>query len=221
MTAASHGVELVVFDIGRVLLRICDDWQHACRVAGVEVPAGAANGPPAQVDELIRLYDTGRVDLDTFANQVAALGGFRAADVVRLQSCYLLGAYPGVPELLDDLARAGVRTACLSNTSDHHWRMMQDRSGPNYLPLDRLDYRFASHLVRLRKPDAEIYAHVERETGVTPGGTVFFDDVEENVDAARRRGWRAHRIDPTPDDPLPQVRSYLSRLGLALGRAPR
>jgi putative hydrolase of the HAD superfamily len=217
VTVASHGVELVVFDIGRVLLRICDDWKHACRIAGVEMPAGLGTGPPPpQFDDLARQYDTGRIDLETFAERVAVIGGFDADDVIRAQSCYLLGAYPGVPGLLDDLARAGARTACLSNTSDHHWRMMQDRSGPNYLPLDRLDHRFASHLVRMRKPDAEIYAHVERETGVAPGAIVFFDDVEENVAAARRRGWRGHRIDPAPDDPLPQVRAFLRGQGLPL-----
>ena len=217
MTAASHGVELVVFDIGRVLLRICDDWQHACRVAGISVPAGAAGAkPPPEADALVHDYDTGRIDLHTFAAKVSAFSGMKVDDVVRLQAHYLLGAYEGVPALLDELSRAGVRTACLSNTADQHWRMMQDRSGPHFLSLDRMDYRFASHLVGLRKPDERVYAHVERETGAAGGAIVFFDDVEENVQAARRRGWRGCRIDPKPDDPLPQVRAFLRGQGLGL-----
>jgi len=134
--------------------------------------------------------------------------------VIRLQECYLRGTYPGIDGLLDELSSAGIRTACLSNTSDLHWQMMLAPAGPNALPLGRLDYRFASHLVRLRKPDAAIYAHVERETGVAPRNIVFFDDVEENVDAARRRGWRVCRIDPAPDDPIPQVRRFLKTLGV-------
>jgi FMN phosphatase YigB (HAD superfamily) len=212
----AHGIQLVCFDIGRVLLRICDNWQHACRIAGIEIPANAGNGPPPQLDDLIRRYDTGHIDLKGFAREIEGLGAFTAQDVIRLQSCYLLGAYPGVDKLLDELSRAGVRTACLSNTSDHHWQMMHDRTGPHYLPLDRLDYRFASHLVQLRKPDDAIYAHVERETGVAGKAIVFVDDVEENVQAARRRGWRTCHIDPRPDDPLPQVRSYLRSQGLSL-----
>ena len=217
MTAASHGVKLVVFDIGRVLLRICDDWQHACRLAGINLPVAAAGAkPPPEADALIHDYDTGRIDLPTFAAKISAFSGLNADDVVRLQAHYLLGAYEGVPELLDDLARAGMRTACLSNTADQHWRMMQDRAGPHFLPLDRLDYRFASHLVGLRKPDERMYAHVERETGLSGGAIVFFDDVEENVQAARRRGWRGCRIDPMPDDPLPQARKFLTGLGVAL-----
>jgi putative hydrolase of the HAD superfamily len=206
----SHGVQLVVFDIGKVLLRICNDWRHACEVAGVKVPAGLGAGPPPpDVGDLIRRYDTGLIDLESFATAIAPHSRLTPHDVIRLQACYLLGAYPGVDQLLDDLARATVRTACLSNTSDSHWRMMHDRSGSNYLPLDRLDYRFASHLVRLRKPDDAIYEHVERQTGTRGDGIVFFDDVPENVEAARRRGWRARRVDPAPDDPIPQVRAFL------------
>ena len=214
--AVSHGIELVCFDIGRVLLRICDNWQHACRLAGVAPPAAGAVPPPAEMDRVVHDYDTGAINLETFAARMERLSGVPAADVIRLQSCYLLGAYPGVGDLLDGLARAGVRTACLSNTADQHWRMMQDPSSPHSLPLERLDHRFASHLVGMRKPDDRIYAHVERETGAAGGEIVFFDDVEENVAAAVRRGWRAHRIDPAPDDPLPQVCGFLRRQGVPL-----
>ena len=212
-----HGVDLVIFDIGKVLLRICNDWRHACDIAGIEVPVGLGKGQPApEVHDLLRRYDTGQIDLETFANAIAPHSRMTPNDVIRLQECYLLGAYPGIDSLLDDLSRAGVRTACLSNTSDSHWRMMHDRSGPHYLPLERLDYRFASHLVRLRKPDDAIYAHVERETGARGDAIVFFDDVAENVDAAKRRGWRASRIDPAPDDPIPQARAFLRHQGLSL-----
>ena len=213
----SHGIQLVCFDIGRVLLRICDDWPHACRVAGVTVPARLAErskATPPAASALIHRYDTGEIDLETFAREIAPLSGLTPRDVVRLQEHYLLGAYAGVAELIDKLGRAGLRTACLSNTSDLHWRMMHDRRSPHYLPLERMDHCFASHLVKLRKPAEAIYAHVEKQAGVAPQSIVFFDDVEENVEGARRRGWRGCRIDPQPDDPLPQVREFLTSLGV-------
>jgi putative hydrolase of the HAD superfamily len=221
----SSDLRLVIFDLGRVLIRICDSWPHACEVAGVamapDVAARIKGPPPAAADDLLRSYDTGGLDLETFANQIAPLCGLAPRDVIRLQECYLRGPYAGIDPLLDDLAAAGVRTACLSNTSGLHWEMMQAEGGPNFLPLHRLDHRFASHLVRLRKPDEAIYEHVERETGLAGRQIAFFDDVQENVDAALRRGWRAHRIDPVPDDPIPQVRGFLTRLGLTLGPARR
>ena len=81
------------------------------------------------------------------------------------------------------------------------------------MPLEKLDHRFASHLIGLRKPDDRIYAHVEQATGATPGRIVFFDDVEENVAAAARRGWRAHRIS-IDSDPIAQVRQHLRAAGV-------
>ena len=44
--------------------------------------------------------------------------------------------------------------------------------------------------------------------------TVFFDDVEENVKAAMRRGWRAEWIDPELNDPMRQIREGLRRHGV-------
>ena len=70
----------------------------------------------------------------------------------------------------------------------------------------------------MRKPDEAVYAHVERVTE-TPGEMiVFFDDMAENEEGARRRGWHAYGIDPAPDDPLPQVRHHLSRHGVLYTR---
>ncbi len=60
----------------------------------------------------------------------------------------------------------------------------------------------------MRKPDARIYEHVERVSGLAPGRIVFFDDLAENIAAARARGWNAHQIAIGPD-PIFQVRDYL------------
>ena len=87
---------------------------------------------------------------------------------------------------------------------------MTDPSSPNYMAFDdTFTHVFASHLVRLRKPDDCIYAHVEQSTGAGPDEIVFFDDVPENIAAAAARGWRAHaiRIDA---DPIAQARAHLA-----------
>jgi FMN phosphatase YigB (HAD superfamily) len=212
------GIELVIFDLGRVLIRICDDWRHACEVARVPAPTTPlAPQVVARVNEIACRYDSGAIDLDQFARAVAAASGQRAADIVALQQAYLLGAYPGAAELVDELCRAGVRTACLSNTTDNHWRMMLDPSTPHFLPLARMTWRFASFQIGMRKPDERVYAHVERVTGVEPTRMVFFDDVEENIAAAARRGWRAHRI-AIDADPIVQVRRQLHAHGIDVSK---
>jgi glucose-1-phosphatase len=202
-------VQLVCFDLGGVLLRICDGWQHACTVAGVSIARRkldtAARGPLA---DLIANSDLGRLDLDAFARAAGPLLGVDPADVVAVSNAYLLGAYPGADDLLDELANAGIPTACLSNTNESHWRMINDPRHPASLPLHRLTHRFASHLIGARKPDEAIYAHVERATGVPGRGIVFFDDLPPNVEAAWQRGWRAVRVDPAAD-PVERIRDHL------------
>lgn len=211
-------VGLVCFDLGRVLLRICDDWRHACRLAGVAAPEGEPDlGAKLRLHELVCRVEVGAIDHHAFCNDSAAIMGVSPGDVSAMSDAYLIGPYPGTAELLQELRSAGVTTACLSNTNARHWQLMNDPSSAAHLPLGMLTHAFASHLVRLRKPDDALYAHVERATGVPASGIVFFDDVAENVEAARRRGWRGHLVRPPYDDPITGVRAALVGEGLSLG----
>jgi HAD superfamily hydrolase (TIGR01509 family) len=205
-------IELVVFDLGRVLVRICNDWVHACATAGVEVSLEKLD-PAAlfQLRDLVHQVEVNAVSFDQFADQVGRTLGATSGQIHAASEAFLTGLYPGVPELLSELDAAGVKTSCLSNTNDHHWKLLGDPAHPAFSPLARLTYLFASHLIGARKPDDGIYAHLERQTGIAAGAILFFDDVQENVDAARKRGWHAHWIDPSLDDPLPQIRAALRR----------
>jgi len=104
----------------------------------------------------------------------------------------------GILTAINQEAPGGNNAVSYPEQQEHHH---EDHGGPN---------------TGLRKPDDAIYAHVERATGVPGGQIVFFDDVEENVEAARRRGWRACHVDPRPDDPLSQVRAFLAAQGIKL-----
>ena len=204
-------VSLVVFDLGRVLIRLCDGWQHACELAGVKLPPGVlavSDAERSRIEQLSGLVDTGAIDLATYAREIASLRGLLPDDILAIQDIFLRGPYPGAIELLDELHAAGIQTACLSNTHDYHWRQMLDPAGSNFLPIERMTYRFASHLVRTRKPLDAIYEHVERTTGLPPQSILFFDDLEANVAAAARRGWQVHRVTPC-DDPIRAIRQRL------------
>jgi putative hydrolase of the HAD superfamily len=211
----SKDIRLIVFDLGRVLVRICDSWDHACAVARLPVklpPRDASLN--AALRESTALMETGRIDTAEFCRRVARVFGVEPGDVRSILDCYLIGTYPGVTELLDELVAAGYVAACLSNTQTEHWNQMRDPSNRAALPMDRLRHHFASHLLGLRKPDDAIYARVERDTGYAGPQVLFFDDMLENVEAARRRGWRAHQILRDRDEPVAQVREHLAEHGV-------
>ncbi|HZL37765.1 MAG TPA: HAD family phosphatase [Tepidisphaeraceae bacterium] len=206
-------VKLVVFDLGRVLFGICDDWTHACRCAGVALPGKLPDAQARRLlEDLAHRGDTGELDFPSFARAASPLMGMTPREIKAASDAYLTGPCPGTIALLEELRASGIETACLSNTNDNHWRIMNDSTQAGYFPLDRLTHRFASHLVGARKPDPAIYEHVERATGRAGSEILFFDDLPENVEGAAKRGWRVCRIDPGPNNPEPQIRAALKEV---------
>ena len=201
----NRDIELVCFDLGGVLIRICRTWQQAVERAGVELrPPGRPVGDspsdrlPDNEDwnRAHHDYETGRSDDLTFFTRAGEMAGITVEQTKQVLAAWLYEPYPGVEGLIQRLTTADhpVATACLSNTNAYHWLMMTTDC-PARLPLEQLTYRFTSFEVGARKPDPAIYEHVERTTGAAPHRILFFDDHPPNVAAARQRGWNAHQID--------------------------
>lgn len=208
-------IRIVIFDLGRVLIRICEGWQHACQCAGVRVAFDKID-PAADrmLHDLACKHDVGAIDVHAFARAAAPILHISTDQFLAISHGYLRGVYPGGAALIEELRASGVATACLSNTNEQHWRLMNDPAEIAHFPLHRLDHRFASHLIGARKPDAPIYAHVEAKTGLAPAKILFFDDVAENIAAAAARGWNAHQVHPKSPDPVAQMRGVLVEAGV-------
>jgi putative hydrolase of the HAD superfamily len=161
----------------------------------------------------VKRIEVGATAVDAFCAEVAEHLRLDCEVVTRMWQGYTLGPFDGADQLLDDLHAAGHTTACLSNTNAEHWRILTDPADPHGQVLNRLHHQFASHLVRARKPDPEIYAHVERATGFAPDRIVFFDDLPENLPPAWERGWRAHLVDRC-ENPIPTIRGHLREAGI-------
>ncbi len=209
------GIRLVAFDLGGVLVRLCRTWRQACERAGVPFRGDAdAEEAIRRRRAAIAEYDTGRIACAEFFRRVSEAGGglYAPEEVERVHHAWLLGEYPGVGEIVDLLSNgAGVETGILSNTNPSHWRRVAptDGSAPEFPTLPRIRHRHASHLMGLAKPSPEVFRRFETLAGGRrPAEILFFDDLEENVEAARRAGWSAERVDPT-GDPASQMRAAL------------
>jgi len=212
MNDTNGSIQLVVFDLGGVLVQVVDSFNRAFGKAGVELPRSLRDESTRRaIGDINRRAEIGEIDARGFAQACARLLQLEFDHMHRVLTCWLEGPYPGAGQLLHTLSEKNVATACLSNTNDHHWRAMTAPSGFGDLNLATLRHHFASHRLRLAKPDPAIYAHVERETGVASDKIVFFDDLEANCEGARRRGWRACRINPD-GRPIEQINAELARL---------
>jgi len=79
--------------------------------------------------------------------------------------------------------------------------------------LTLLDHRLASHELGCAKPGSEIYTIFSKTLEIEPSDIVFFDDLAENVGAARAMGWDAVPIDYTGDT-ASQMRQALASRGV-------
>ena len=206
-------VQLVCFDLGNVLIDVCNDWEEAFNLANL--PPSPAMGDPNvcyQLTNLVELHECGHIETDQFDQQTAKLCQITTAQAATVNTVWLKKPYEGTDTLLEKMADANVRTACLSNTVAHHWQMMNDNT-PSRLPLDRLDYRFASHEIGQRKPSAAIYEHVENTCAVSPATILFFDDRRDNIAAATQRNWQTNIIN-SHEDPVAQLTARLTGQGI-------
>jgi putative hydrolase of the HAD superfamily len=83
-----------------------------------------------------------------------------------------------------ELKRQGFLTAILSNMGDN----VLDNMKRQFDWLPRFDVLVWSYQLRMAKPDAAIYRHVLKELGTQPEETLFLDDKQPNIEAARALG---------------------------------
>jgi FMN phosphatase YigB (HAD superfamily) len=200
----SRAPRLVVFDLGGVLVRIARTWAEACAAAGLPVRGDAERAERILARRpYVFDYERGRIGRSTFLEGIAASTGglYTPEEVGAIHAAWLLEEYPGIPRVLDLLEARGAGTAILSNTNEAHWAAMLPTGTPSarFPNLARIRHPFASHELGTRKPEPSAYAQVEARTGTPPGDILFFDDLPENVEAARARGWQARLVDPHGD----------------------
>ncbi|HLF76152.1 MAG TPA: HAD family phosphatase [Dehalococcoidia bacterium] len=136
-------------------------------------------------------FELGRVGQQEFAETVArdwALTCTAPEFLVHFES-WARALFPGASKLLLDL-KPRYRLAALSNSNVTHWRRVEEILGEESV----FERAFSSHQLGLRKPDRAIYEQSLQALGASPEETVFFDDLLENVEAARAVGMAAHQV---------------------------
>lgn len=90
------------------------------------------------------------------------------------------------------------RLFLLSNTNEIH-RIKFHRSFKEdfgYSFYDLFEHSFYSHKMGMRKPNPQIYVQALKEANLDPEETLFIDDMEENIEAAKATGMNVLHIEP-------------------------
>ena len=184
-----ESIKCVFFDIGQVLfhLRVERFWDALIG----ELPDRYEEIVTQYISSGLQLkYETGLLSCDEFFPKLSELlgTGHERDDLEHAWGSVLTP----VDENLKIAAqlRKHYRTAVISNTNAAHVRHI----APTWASYDPFDKCFYSHEVGCMKPDLAIYEFAIKEMGFEPSECVFFDDVEENVEAARKVGMIAHQV---------------------------
>lgn len=183
-------VRPIVFDFGNVIAFF--DYRRACetfgRRLGLEGEAFLDRVVGLGFRPLLRSYESGRIDTDTFRRDFCALMA------LEVSAEEFEDAWTDIFWLNDDLARhlpflkrAGHRLVLGSNTNPLHTARFRNQFED---ALSYFDALVLSHEVGHCKPDRDFYLACARAAGAEPSECVFIDDLEENVEGARSAGLR-------------------------------
>ncbi len=211
-------LELVVFDLGGVLVRIAGGWREAQELAGFVPDLGPRDEAlVAAAREHGPRFEVGAMSTEDYLAAVSADSGafYSSGEIRRIFDAISRDQYEGVEAVFDALDAAAIATGVLSNTNAVHWeRLAGLRPGePEYPAVMRAKHLHASHLLGVGKPDLAIYRLFAEQTGYGAEQILFFDDLERNVIGAREAGWQAERIDPSQPT-APQLFAGLRKHGV-------
>lgn len=205
IVSADGVVTSVVFDVGGVLL----DWDPRYLYRRLLPDDAAVEGFLARVctPEWNLAQDAGRSWQEAVAERTA-----RFPEHAALIRAYderwtemVRGPFQESVEVLTELRDRGVSTYALTNFSTEKWQLTLE----TWPFLRAMAGAVVSGAERLTKPDPRIYHRLLDRFGLEPAATFYTDDVQVNVEAARRVGLHAERF--TGGGPL---RTRLVELGV-------
>ncbi len=189
----AKNIRNIIFDMGGVLVDL-----DAKRCIESFERLGASNVADYvrdfRTEDLFLDIETGRMTTEEFCAEVRRMAGCDASDesIIAAWNDLLLPTDETKKDAILRYRKAGYKTMILSNTNQMHWETASQKMIPHEGRdiSEYFDRAFLSHEMGVRKPDAEIYRQVLEQAGISVEETIFIDDNEMNVTAAREQGIR-------------------------------
>lgn len=191
----SKNIKCILFDLGNVVFTLDTP-------ATVDYWAQFIETEPENLWKVINLkddyfaFERGEItdeDLNNSMNRQLKNSGFNTLSLEQFNNGLNLevtGLIENIDNLLDHYS-ASYRVCALTNTNAVHFDHLY-RHWPE--TMNRFEAVFASHIVKMRKPEPRIYHRVIEELDLPPAEVLFLDDKEENIDAAVQAGIQAFQV---------------------------
>lgn len=195
-------IKVILFDLGGVLIELGDspfpkEWL---------LPGQHFDLSDWFKSDTALMFERGLVPSAQFAKEIKNDLGLQVTtdEIINQFTMWPIGPYAGVRELLKSLSQK-YTLAVLTNTNELHWPRIVNEFGLK----PYCEHIFASHIMRLAKPDAVTFEHVTNAMNVAPENVLFFDDNALNVNAAKKVGIHSYLVKGKDE-----LHRKLSELGL-------
>lgn len=188
MISLPSGIKSIIFDLGGVLVDLSTEKTAEAFAALADISThNVFQAYTSNPD--FNAYEKGDISDSDFRNAVRRIFSINASNF-EIDQCWnaMLLNLPSTKLTLLEALKQHFKTIVLSNTNAIHLNYIE-RFMLNGSPLELLFHKaYYSHKVRMRKPELNIYTHVLEENNLTPEQTIFLDDSQENIDAAKSLG---------------------------------
>ncbi|MBM3402340.1 MAG: HAD family phosphatase [Bacteroidetes bacterium] len=203
----------IIFDYGNVIFTI--DFQRAQQsFTDLGVKNVAHFFSHKSHDSLFDQFEQGFISSSEFRDGIRKVTGINSLSDMEIDQAWnsLLISVPEPNHELLLKTKKKYRTFLLSNNNEIHYNWIMDYlkrehqidSNANFFEKD-----YYSHLMKMRKPNPEIFEYVLIENNLNPAETLFIDDSPQHLKTAALLGLNTHLM--TSDETL---ESYLYDSGL-------
>jgi putative hydrolase of the HAD superfamily len=193
MDNTKNEIKNILFDWGGVITDLhLDATKKAFHDLGLSI--FDEHVPHDPLDNIFIPFEIGNISPEEFRNNIRMLSATSLTDTM-IDGAWnaMLGVLPEERwKLLESISHT-YRTFLLSNTNaihlNYYFNYLQGIYGTfGYVHL--FEKAYFSHELHLRKPNADIFEFVVKDSGINPQETLFIDDFLENIETARKLGFQ-------------------------------
>lgn len=191
-------IKNIIFDYGNVIFLI-DLKRTQQSFTDLGIKNSEAFFAHTNQDSLFNQYEAGKISSAEFRNgirNITELSDLTDEQIDNAWNTLLIGVPPVNHEILLK-AKEKYRTFLLSNNNEIHYSWIQKylqtefnlTSNSGFFEKD-----YYSHLMKMRKPDAEIFQQVLTENDLKISETLFIDDSPQHIATAKQLGLHTHLL---------------------------
>jgi epoxide hydrolase-like predicted phosphatase len=181
-------IRAIIFDMGGVILLTCDNSQRIALAEQLGTTVGKLSSLVFSSESAIRCEEGEISKNEHWNNILKILGKNPVDDATPYDEAFWAGDCidNDLMEIIYSLKKK-YKIGFLSNA----FKGAREFVDGHFHFLDAFELTIFSYEVKLRKPDSRIYKLACEKLDVPPEETIFIDDLEANVEGARKAGLKA------------------------------